>query len=79
MALTVNGKVREDIGRADFVALGAACGLRERAVTQLIDRLLAAAPRWIGQLDDLPFDPRRIHKLRKAVGYRIGRLTAASR
>jgi len=74
MALSVNGKLREDIGRADFLALGAATGVRERAVVRVIDGLLEAVPSWIHRLDELPFDERRIHKLRKAIEYRVRRL-----
>ena len=39
MALTINGRRREDIGRADFIALGEAVGLRARAVERALDEL----------------------------------------
>ncbi len=74
MALSLGGRIREDIGRVDFSSLGAATGLREPVVTRVIDELLAAVPSWLGRLSELPFDERRKHKLRKAIEYRAGRL-----
>jgi serine/threonine-protein kinase HipA len=74
MALAIGGKQREDIGRAEFVALGNGCGVPEKAVARVLDELIAAAPVWLGDLDALPFDERRIHKLRKACSYRLARL-----
>jgi serine/threonine-protein kinase HipA len=74
MALTINGRHREDIGRADFVALGEAVGLRARAVERAIDELRERVDLWVGDLDTLPFDERRIQKLRRAIEYRRDRL-----
>jgi serine/threonine-protein kinase HipA len=74
MALGVNGKRREDIGRGDFLALASAVGLRERAAAGTIDDLVDRSDQWIARLDELPFDERRIHKLHKAVEYRRERL-----
>lgn len=39
MALTLNGKSREDIGRRDFIALGLAVGVRPRAVESALNEL----------------------------------------
>lgn len=74
MALSVNGKLREDIGRSDYLALASASGVRERAAARVIDELLAALPSWLDRLDELPFDERRVHKLRRAIEYRARRL-----
>ena len=74
MALAIDGKRQEDIGRDSFLALGAAVGLPTRAVNRLLTELLAASEGWIDRLDALPFDQRRIHKLRRAVHYRRDRL-----
>lgn len=74
MALSINGKTREDIGRRDFVELGAHCGVPEKAVGRVLDALVAASASWVERLDELPFDARRIHKLRKAIEYRAERL-----
>ncbi len=74
MALTINGKSREDIGRADFMALGASLGLPRRATARAVDELLDAAPGWLTRLEELPFDARKVHKLRRAVSFRRDRL-----
>jgi serine/threonine-protein kinase HipA len=74
MALTIDGRRQEDIGRASFVALGSGVGLPARAVERVLDDVLARADAWIDHLDELPFDGRHIHDLRRAVLYRRGRL-----
>ncbi len=73
-ALTLAGKNREDIGRADFVELGQACGVPEKATARVLDKLLKAAPEWMGRLEDLPFDAQKRNKLRRACAYRAQRL-----
>ncbi|MBN1337173.1 MAG: HipA domain-containing protein, partial [Deltaproteobacteria bacterium] len=77
MALRVHGKDREDIGKADFLALGASLGLPARAVLRVLEQLADAAPRWMEHLDDLPFGARRVHKLRRAISFRRDRLAAS--
>ena len=77
MALTIDGRRQEDIGRDSFLALGSAVGLRSRAVERLLHDLCENAGAWIDHLDDLPFDEQRIHRLRRAVIYRRGRLGRA--
>jgi len=47
MALTINGRDREEIGRTDFVALGTAVGLRPRAVERALDELCERVDLWI--------------------------------
>jgi len=74
MALRVNGKDREDIGRADFLALGTRVGLSARAVVRVLDQVADTAPRWMERLDELPFDTRKVHKLRRAITFRRDRL-----
>lgn len=74
MALTINGRRREDIGRDDFIALGKAVGLRARAVERAMDEIRERVDLWIDDLETLPFDLRRIHKLRRAIEYRRMRL-----
>jgi serine/threonine-protein kinase HipA len=74
MALTLNGRDREDIGREDFLALGRTVGLRPRAVERALDELCERVELWIDDLAALPFDPGRLHKLRRAVEYRRHRL-----
>lgn len=74
MALTLNGKGREDIGRADFVALGDAVGVRTAAVERVLDELCDGVDRWIDDLAALPFDSGMLRKLRRAIEYRRERL-----
>ncbi|MCA8973972.1 MAG: HipA domain-containing protein [Planctomycetes bacterium] len=74
MAMTIQGKEREDIGRSDFLALGRAGSIPPKATARVLDELLAAMPSWLDRLGELPFDSRRIHKLQKACAYRATRL-----
>ena len=74
MALTIAGKQQEDIGRADFVALAAGSGVPAKACARVLDELVAKSGDWIARLDELPFDERQVHKLRKACAYRVERL-----
>lgn len=74
MAMTIGGKDREDLDRAEFLALGGVCGVPPRAVALVLDRLLLAMPNWLDRLDELPFDRRRVHELRQTCRYRAQRL-----
>jgi hypothetical protein len=78
MALTIDGKSRKDIGRESFIALGAAVGLRERAIIRLLEDLCAAVDGWKDQLTELPFDEPRLAKLRRSVEYRQAKLMATN-
>lgn len=76
MALPLNGKRREDIGRADFIDLGAAVGVRAPAVERTLDELDGHTDAWIdGLAEGLPFDPGVLRKLRRAIEYRRERLS----
>lgn len=74
MALTLNAKRKEDIGRQDFVALGAAVGVRAPAVERVLDELCERVGLWIDELTELPFDPGVLRKLHRAIEYRRRRL-----
>ncbi|QDV09645.1 Serine/threonine-protein kinase HipA [Planctomycetes bacterium Poly30] len=74
MALPIGRKRREDIGRADFLELGAACGVPGKACERVLDRLLKAAPNWIDRLEELPFSLQIQRKLARACRYRADRL-----
>ena len=52
MALALGGKEREDIGRADFVALGERCGVPAKATARVLNELVAAAPAWLERLGE---------------------------
>jgi serine/threonine-protein kinase HipA len=75
LALTLNGRQREDVGRTDFVALGAAVGVRAPAVERTLDELCERSYAWIDELDGLPFDRGVLVKLRRAIEYRRDRLS----
>jgi len=75
MAIRIGGLDREDIGRAQFLALGDAVGLPAKAVESVLDRLLKRLPPWLDRLDSLPYDQRKVHKLGKAIRYRAKRLS----
>lgn len=75
--MTIGGKDREDIGRNDFVELGRESGVPPKATARVLDELLVAMPRWLERIDELPFDRRRIGKLRRACAYRAERLRGA--
>ncbi len=74
MALTINGRGKEDIGRDDFLALGAAVDLRQRAVERVLTELCDGVDLWIDDLPALPFDDRKVGKLRRSIEYRRKRL-----
>jgi serine/threonine-protein kinase HipA len=79
LALSIAGRTREDVGRSDFLTMAAAVGLSARAAEKAIDALLERMDLWLPRLDALPFDPQRIHKLRRAIEYRRKRLASTRR
>lgn len=76
MALTLNGKSKEDIGRRDFIALGEAAGVRARAVEGALDELVEHVDLWVDDVAGLPFDAGVLQKFRRAIEYRRRRLAA---
>jgi serine/threonine-protein kinase HipA len=74
LALQVNGRNDERVGRADFIAVGAVANVRSKAVESMLDDLVARASGWLDELTLLPFDGRTVHKLRRSVEYRLVRL-----
>ena len=75
MALTIDGR-RQDIGRRHFLAVADHVGLPRRAAERVLDQLLENVPTWSDELDRLPFDARRLHKLGRAIRWRCDRLAA---
>jgi len=65
----------EDIGRADFIALGTHVGVRAPAVERALDELCERVDLWIDELVDLPFDEGTLRKLRRATEDRRARLS----
>jgi serine/threonine-protein kinase HipA len=76
MALSIGGRVREDITRASFLELGVGLGVPERATRKVLDRLCDAVDGWLPGLDGLPFDDRRRYKLGRLVHDRRAKLAA---
>ncbi|HUG86654.1 MAG TPA: HipA domain-containing protein, partial [Euzebya sp.] len=79
MALTVQGRKREDITRTTILQLAEAVGLRSRAAASTIDTLIDAVDGWLPGLESLPFDERRIHRLRRVIIDRRAKLRPAGR
>jgi serine/threonine-protein kinase HipA len=77
LALPVNGKVREDVGRADLVAFGSTLGIPQRAALKVVDDVAERADLWLPMLAESGFDSRTVHKWRRAVEYRRDRLRAS--
>ena len=76
MALTVAGKSREDIGRADLMALAYGWGLPGRATEKVLDEVVFRTDLWVDRLDESGFPQRVVTKWRRAVDYRRKRLAA---
>ncbi|CAN5416860.1 hypothetical protein BH23ACT9_BH23ACT9_20100 [soil metagenome] len=70
----VQGRKRENITRATMLDLAEAIGLRPRAARSAIDTLVDAVDDWLPELETLPFDQRRIHRLRRVILDRRARL-----
>lgn len=75
MALSVNGKRREDIARADMLALGRALRVPERAAAKVLDDVVARLDAWLPGLADLPFGRGVLTKWRRAILYRARQLS----
>ena len=73
-ALSIGGKTDERIGRSDFVALGESVAVRARATERTLSELIDRTDDWLPHLDELPFDARTLHQLRRAIEYRRERL-----
>lgn len=78
MALQLGGRADAGLGRAAFEAFGATVGLRPPAVRRVLAELAAAVDAWIADLDALPFDERRIHRLRRFILDRRSKLAGAA-
>jgi serine/threonine-protein kinase HipA len=75
MALSINAKRREDITRRDVVALGAALGVPQRAVTKAVDDILARMDTWLPDISELSFFDGVRAKWRRAIEYRAQQLS----
>lgn len=74
MAMSLSGRSSSDFGAKDFVALGAAIGVPERATRSALTELADRVDRWLPKLDTMPFDRGQVSKLRRVIQHRRGRL-----
>lgn len=75
MALAMNGRADAGLGAGDFVDLGLALGVPERATRRVLVEVADRADRWLPDLDRLPFDAGQVRKLRRVIEHRRRRLT----
>jgi serine/threonine-protein kinase HipA len=75
LALSINGKRREDVARSDLMALAAAVHVPDRAAAKVIDDVVARVDAWLPELVDLPYDAGVLTKWRRAVAYRARQLS----
>jgi serine/threonine-protein kinase HipA len=78
LAIAIEGRREAQVSRSRFIRFSAAAGLPERAATLLLDDLLRRALPFLDRLDELPFDQRRIHDLRRLLRSRHQLLAAVS-
>jgi serine/threonine-protein kinase HipA len=69
IALAIDGRT-SDLTRARMLPYAHAIGLSQRAAIRILDDLTSSADIWLDRLDELPFDSRRIHELRRFLRYR---------
>jgi serine/threonine-protein kinase HipA len=74
MAMSLSGRSGSDFGAKDFINLGAALGVPERATRRTLTELADRADRWLPELDSLPFDRGQVSKLRRVIQHRRVRL-----
>ncbi|MGH8777328.1 MAG: type II toxin-antitoxin system HipA family toxin [Jiangellaceae bacterium] len=76
MALSVNGKRREDITGADLLALAGALRVPERAAAKVLADVVARLDTWLPGLAELPFGRGVLTKWGRAIRYRARQLAA---
>ena len=74
LALPINGRTREDVGRLDLLRMAGDLGVPERAAAKVVDDVVARADLWLPRLPESDFDDRTLHKWRRAVEYRRDRM-----
>ena len=75
LALSINGKRREDVARGDLMALAAAVRVPDRAAAKVIEDVVARVDSWLPELSELPYDVGVLTKWRRAVTYRARQLS----
>jgi serine/threonine-protein kinase HipA len=75
MAMSIGSRAGGEFTTADFVGLGAALGVTERAVRGALRHLAQASDSWLDDLATLPFDAGQVRKLRRVILHRRDQLT----
>lgn len=68
-ALALEGR-RENLTRAVFLAFGERCGVRRRAVEEVLDAMCDSTDEWLVRVGEIGFDDRRTRDLARAIAYR---------
>lgn len=76
LAMSIGDNRQGQISRRALVAFAVDRGLPEPAALLSIDDLVRRATPWLDRLDELPFDPKRIHDLRSFMRGRLRLLRA---
>jgi len=71
MALSIGGRIRQQLSWTMLRSLGEAIGIPSRLAANVVREQVAAADAWIEELDKLPFDANSLNKLRRLVRARI--------
>ncbi len=69
-ALSIGGQRRQDVTRRHISELASVVGVRPKAAETTFDNVLDRVPLWLDSIDALPFDQRRIDKLRALIKHR---------
>jgi serine/threonine-protein kinase HipA len=75
MAMSIGRRSGGEFAAADFVGLGRALGVPERAIRGALRDLAEGCDAWLGDLATLPFDAGQVRKLRRVILHRRDQLT----
>jgi serine/threonine-protein kinase HipA len=69
-ALSIDGQRRQDVTRRHVLDLASVVGVRPKAAETMLNDVIDRVPLWLDFIDALPFDQRRIDKLRSLIKHR---------
>ena len=75
MALSFDGR-DDNLKRAQVVAFGERFGVRRTATERILDELCDVAPAWIGRLEEIGLQPRKMADLARTMNKRRAELAA---
>ena len=73
MALTVNGKKR-NIRRKDFVELGKSCGMPDKSIDRIIDKIVSLRDDFLGECEKSFLNKSQIQDTKNLIEERINRI-----